>query len=170
MTLVNPPADGSAERRMRILELGLVLLIFVAPAIFRSTYIAIYGFDSRLFKSVLFLDTGLEEIGGIALLAYVLNRSGRSLRDICPRFRPHDLITAVGLAVLAWVAYYLLAYAASWIAYFATGQGLDWRVHNMAFMSKLSMIGLIWAVVYSLINPFAEELIVRSYLQTEANS
>ncbi|MDR3707915.1 MAG: CPBP family intramembrane metalloprotease [Capsulimonadaceae bacterium] len=152
---------------MRGIELALVLAITIAPALYHSTYIAVYGTPISHAEPFYFAMAAFDAAASVALLAYVLHRSGRSLRDIGLRFTSSDFAHAALLAGAAWLGYELFAYVLQWGLYLFSGSFYTAGPKNVAFLAHLTGASLATAIFYAVCNPFNEELVVRAYVQTE---
>lgn len=158
----DPPAP---VKNLRALEFGLVFLIVFAPLLVVSIYTVATG--SHLGGSTpgnAFTFTGiLTELGSLALLSYVLFRQGRDLRSLGFGFSWKDIPRSLLVIVLAY-----LAFLAWWFAivliYRNLGRPLNSAPQNVEFMSSLLSIS---GVLFVLLNPFFEELIVRAYVISE---
>jgi len=110
------------------------------------------------------LSSFLNEITALILLVYVLSRRGLRLSDLGLRWSLKDV--GVGLPV------YGLSYGAYFIGYTVL-QYLHFGVygswaHPPTFSGNLTH-PLAVAILFSLLNPFFEELIVRAYLMSEVS-
>jgi len=153
----------SPEKNLRWFELVLVLLLTIGGSLVSAVAVLEYGLQLAPQPSTLrWISSGLHEILGIVLLAYVLRRHGRRFKDIGLRWSWQD--AAMGLAVIV-VAY---------VAYTSGGRSL-WRLHHLLFGTypqgprarDIFGSGTVAMLLYSFLNPFFEELIVRAYLMTE---
>ena len=96
------------------------------------------------------------------LLAYVLSRRKLGFRDLGLQWSRRDVIPSFVVTVLAGLSYVagaLLVQALHYELYGVIAQGPKAN----QFFSNPS----IWALPFSLLNPFFEELIVRAYVMTE---
>jgi len=154
-----------AERRLRSWELALLLLVVFSSSVLTSLRDwwtdevgsgseTVFGDFYNLQRQVIYL----------GLLAYVLARRGRSFRDLGLAFRPVDLPAGALVAVTAVVARRL-----AWRA--MNGAWVGFTGHGVAHLpSPESTTGLALGAVsllYSVIDPVFEELIVRAFLMTE---
>lgn len=104
-----------------------------------------------------------HEIGGLFLVAYVLRRHGEGFSNIGLRWNWLDLAFAPILWIVCCAAHYALRY---YIWSYA-GSLLNTKTHtqvaNYIFSGGIGA----GALVFAIINPFYEELIVRGYLMTQ---
>jgi membrane protease YdiL (CAAX protease family) len=160
---VEAPAPLTTEprsQRLRALELVLVMSVAFAPLIFNSAWAYFLqvkgGFSKPAVVSLM-----LHEILALGVLGYVLSQQRRGLRDIGITFKFAD----VGMGVL-------LALGGAAAAASVQSVFLLWRpisgtaAQNAAPDLRLGGLGLV-AVLFVLLNPVFEELLVRGYLISE---
>ncbi len=151
-----------SPKRIRLFELLLVVLIPLLPSLIYSIYVFAEGRHTDISSSsqsnLGLITTGTKQIFAIALLIYVLFRQGRRIEDIGLSFRWMDILIGIGLYAIAHLFYY---------AFYKWGYQLfphtDVKSHNLAFFGGTFAI----VFIFSFINPFYEELIVRAYAMTE---
>ncbi len=150
--------------RMRVLELGVVILVAILPLIYNSTAAVLAGVGqvTPLTSSISYLRGVITELASLALLGYVLVRQGRSLRDLGFSFRWRDLPISALLFVVMYIAAYVFALGLYLAYYSLTGYKLDFTPLNVV----QSPVSVSYAL-FSLVNPFFEELVVRAYVQSE---
>lgn len=158
---LNSPSQPS--ERTRKLEVGLVCLVVIAPMILRGYIGYVLGSPSHLSAPNLsHLLTMTSELGGLALVAYVLSRSARTFASLGLQWRTRDLFygAALGVAhrfVYGWAAFYLT------LAYFWWTGGYYYRPNTgFLFDGNIAVLVIQLACV-----PFFEEIIVRGYLTHE---
>jgi len=151
------------ESRQRWMELGLVLLIFIAPLwiISFSTFLRGGALEDR--NTTHFLAACVHEFAALLLLGYVLKRSGRNFGalGIRPSFGGLGMgaVLWLGVVIVTRLSYYFLQYA-----HFAI-------FHQ--YLRPWDMSGImggtaIWVwVPFILLNPWFEEVLVRGYVMTE---
>lgn len=163
------PQNSSPEsaRSRRVIDLGLVFLIAVFPLIVSAVYALfapIVGSSSTTNSHFL---TGLvHETGALVLLAVLLKRQQRPLKSIGFNFAWLDVPRAIGLFVIAYLAWLAAYYLIDFAYYFWTLQHVTYR-DPAAIFARPSLILL---VLYILGAPLFEETIVRGYLMTELMS
>jgi membrane protease YdiL (CAAX protease family) len=157
------PAETLTSRD-RWLELGLLLLVAIAPAIFdafqlmRSPNLAAFHATTGAWFGGL-----VHEAGGILLLVWMLRRRRQTLRHLGLAFKWNAVLMGVGLAVLGWVAYAVAAALVGTAIQRATGSFPHEVDTSQLFGSALS----VGYVAYVLLSPWFEELIVRGFLMRE---
>jgi membrane protease YdiL (CAAX protease family) len=152
-------------KNLRALEFGLIFLIVFAPLLAMSIYTVTTG--SNLGGSTpgkAFTLSGiLTEVSALALLRYVLLRQGRDFRSLGLWFSWKDILRSVLIIVLGYIAFLVWWFSIVAI-YRGLGRPLNSAPQNVEFMSSmLSILG----VLFLLLNPFFEELIVRAYVISE---
>ncbi|MFY9674149.1 MAG: CPBP family intramembrane glutamic endopeptidase [Terriglobales bacterium] len=160
-----PPHAPATGRSSRKLQCWLVLTVaFALPII--SSLIVFFGHRTlhaatprRMFIAVVF------QLTGLACLYLVLHVQKRGLRDIGVELPMR--ITEIGHSFALFFGAFPIGFVVA-IALLAVygALGHDWqRSFNDAalFGNRIS----IWTVVFVLLNPFHEELIVRGFLITE---
>ena len=152
-------------KNLRALEFGLVFLIVFSPLLAVSIYTVATG--SHLGGSSpgkAFTVSGiLTELGGLALLRYVLFRQGRDFRSLGLGFSWKDIPRSILVIVLAYIAFLVWWFGIVGI-YRSLSRPLNSSPQNVEFMSSmLSILG----VLFLLLNPFFEELIARAYVISE---
>ena len=155
--------NSSFERRW---ELGLVLLVIVLPLVL--TAVGGLRFGMRAASSTAAADlrlviTIVSQLGGLALLWYVLRRTGRSFGSLGLRWSGQDGLNGLVLAFLGLMASATARYFLGQFYFFWTGAYYHRPdVAQYLFAGNPSIVLLLLAVV-----PFFEEIIVRGYLTTE---
>jgi len=152
------------DSRRRLVDLGLVLLIAIIPLIataLYALYVPIVGTSSN--TNMRFVSGLVHEIGALTLLACLLSRQNRSIKEIGLGFRWTDILKAIGLFIIAMIAY-LLSYSVINASYHS------WTREYIHFRDPAIIFGKPSAVLlflYILAAPLFEEIIVRGYLMTE---
>lgn len=161
----DPPANPS-DKRLRWLELSLVLIVCFADSILGSLGILKEGPSAVQHASQVGYAIGIvHQVAGLTLLGYVLGRRKIRIASLGLRWSFSDLGTGLLVAVGAYLAY-------------AGGHALIHLFNNATHSQSLSaqiaraMFGhpSILAIPYTIVNPFFEELIVRAYLMTEVSA
>jgi len=174
LELAHPSEIVNAKRdwRSRRFEVCLFVAIALVPSLIRSLiiYLEPAGLANRELRAP-FGEMYLiwDECALLALLYYILARTGRSLTDIGLHFEKADFWRAVMLIAGGWLAYTILEYPIYYGYYFATGHILDVTPKNVPFNGTIAGASIATAVIATLTNPLYEELSVRAYLQTELN-
>jgi membrane protease YdiL (CAAX protease family) len=152
-------------KRLRALELGLVILVVFSQLIAISLYAVLSGASlngsspGRAFTLVGIL----AELGGLALLAYVLFRQGRSLASLGLSFSWKDIPKSVTVIILSYVGFIIWWIVISRI-YRSLGRPVNSAPRNVEFLASMLSV---WGVAFLLLNPFFEELIARAYVISE---
>jgi membrane protease YdiL (CAAX protease family) len=159
------PTD-SADKRLRWLELSLVLTVCFADSILGSLGILKGGPSAVRHASQMGYAIGIvHQVAGLTLLGYVLWRRKIRIASLGLRRSFADLGRGLLVAGLAYLAY-------------AGGHALlhlfDNATHSQSQSVQIAraMFGhpSILAIPYTIVNPFFEELIVRAYLMTEVSA
>ncbi len=157
------PEISKEEKRRRWFEIFLVLGISLGIALLNSFYLLrnapAVALRMSAFRS---LYGFVQESLSLLLLVYVLSRRKLGLRDLGLRWSIRDVVPSIVVTVLGgltYVAGVILIQAVRYELYRSIVRGPDAR----QFFSNPS----IWALPFTLLNPFFEELIVRAYVMTE---
>ncbi len=158
-----------SPRAVRLVELVLVLAVaFLSAGIGsvralltgHAAYLGTHDADAR-WRVVYVIS---HQVVGLALLVYVLYRQGRTLADLGTTVVGRDALRAVGIClfgVLAFVVCYLAIGA--W-----HGAGRAAGTHAEQVVNPLAGLGVtVGSVIWVIVNPFFEELLVRAYTMTE---
>jgi membrane protease YdiL (CAAX protease family) len=155
-------------RRMR--HLALVLWVALSIPIISSSYyltadttVKPLPHAPQTYRLVIGLAT---ELTGLVVLAYVMAVQGKSWADIGWSVSWRDLYRAFGVGLLAVAAGYILVLPIQIAALVYAG-------HYLHPKSVASMLGLglsFLSLVFILVNPFFEEMIVRAYTMSEIMS
>ena len=160
-----------ASTRGRLFGLLIVLIIAFGLPVYNSVQLLLRGrqtYDPGAYSAMasafaLLLQMFLELLA-VAVLVYVLFRQGRSLGRLGFSFSWRDIPRSIVLAVVAYIAFYLCLIMTSLGYYWMTGHVLDSSPKNLNFMDR--RVVLVW-ILFVLLNPFYEELIVRAFTITE---
>ena len=149
--------------RQRWFEVSLVLLVAVVPAVLSALYILKGGPSIVPPMSNARWLAGLgQEITGLLLLGYVLSRRNLRLKDLGVRWSLQDAGVGLVVAGASFAAYVLGSMIVYVVQYWMYGSiavgpsGKDFFAHPGVAI-----------ILFCLLNPFFEELIVRAYLMTE---
>jgi len=163
-----PAAAASSawsERRWRLFELILVCVIAFGSSILRSGEILFTGELGASYAGAFkWIYPSIHELGALALLWYVLHRRMLSFGSIGMRWTRLDVVFGPLLWLVGSVAYSILAPMTSNVfAVYLPRLNTHPDVAKYLFGGSVTILCL----VFQLINPFFEELIVRAYLMTE---
>jgi membrane protease YdiL (CAAX protease family) len=159
-------SDIQSNKKLRAVEFALVIFVALAPLIFRSTFILLTGrhtdkadsFDALYFGGI------ISQVSTLMILVYVLFRQGRSLAKIGLTFAWMDLAYSVLLVVVVYGAAYIWSAGTIYGYYFVTKSVPNVRPQNVEFLA----VGItLPSLIYVLLNPFYEELIVRAFTISE---
>jgi membrane protease YdiL (CAAX protease family) len=158
---VNSASADSKETRW--FELALVLFIALGGSIFGAISVLVYGPGVAAPPSNLrWLGNVVHEAGLLLLLGYVLWRGGRRFSDIGFRWSLRD----AGVGVIVFVVTYLF-YRPAATALYAFHRAIFGTYPHGPRPLELFGHATVAALLFSLLNPFFEELVVRAYLMTE---
>lgn len=143
------------EARIRLLSLVIVLLISISPLVINSIYLFQTGNTSNYNPDFQFMFSIIWEVLSLGLLYVVLYKQGRTIKDIGFEFRKTDVLHGLALYFGVYIVY---------IIALVISPGFSQEPQNIDFLkSNIS----IFYLIFILINPFFEELIVRAYTITE---
>lgn len=151
----------SNEKKLRYTELALVIAVAFLPSIIQSVYTCIFNIQIEIPDNInmYFLIAIIQQLIAISILVYILYRQGRKVDVIVAPFSPVDILHTIGLFILPYLAYSLICLT---IRSLFPDFNLD--SVNTEFMQKNITI---FYVLFILVNPVFEELIVRAFLITE---
>lgn len=150
--------------KIRLIDLSIVLSIAFLPAIIKSIYVLVCGpikyYPDQL--DITFLIGTVERILSILLLVYVLFKRNKTCKGLGLEINFKEIVYGIGLGMVATVVFSLSWYILRAMLPLAYTNKLTAR--NISFLSD----HFSWPfLIYVLVNPFFEELIVRGYLMTE---
>jgi membrane protease YdiL (CAAX protease family) len=156
------PATPNENKRLRWFEVCLVLLISLSNGFLASLYLYFHGPSSMTQGSSLrWLSGLLNHLLALALLGYVLSRSGRTYRDLGLRWSLRDCGIGVLLAIAAFASAASVAIVVQLVHHRL--YGTFFSSHGREFWGHPGFRLL----PYLLLTPIFEELLVRAYLMTE---
>lgn len=162
-----PQALTSVESPMRAkhlrwFEVSLILVISFGGSLINAIYILRFGPTAAPHSSnARWFAATVQEAACLLLLGYILRRRGLGFKDLGLRWSMRDFGVGLLVAVVSVVSYamaYLLFNSLHLVAFGPTGA----RSASVFFSHPGAMF-----ILFSLLNPFFEELIVRAYLMTE---
>jgi membrane protease YdiL (CAAX protease family) len=157
------PEISTEEKRRRWFELFLVLALSLGTALLNSFYLLKNAPVVALRMSAVRSLYGFaHESLSLLLLAYVLSRRNLGLRDLGLRWSIRDVVPSIVVTVLAVLSYFAGAVILQALHYEMYGVISRGPKASQFFSSPT-----IWALPFTLLNPFFEELIVRAYVMTE---
>jgi hypothetical protein len=161
--------DFWTEQRLLIIEVAMVCLIVFGGSILTSTHHFIYGYDSTSSETSSSAMYGWtyrieREVAALFLVWYLLLRRHKSFRDLGLVWRKEDFSWAVVLILAQSVSFKLVYYAIYHAGFTAVPLlAASQQVGQILFGGGI----VLTTILFQLLNPFFEELIVRAYLMTE---
>lgn len=151
----------SNDKKLRVIELVLMIAVAFLPSMIQSFYTLIFNINIEIPNDInmYFLIGISQKLIAISILVYIFYRQGRKIDDIVAPFLPKDILHTIGLIAISYLAYFLV-YQTFW----SLSHDLKFTASNIGFMQQ--NITIIY-VLFVLINPIFEELIVRGFLITE---
>jgi membrane protease YdiL (CAAX protease family) len=159
------PASPEIENRLlRWFELGLVLLIAFGSFFLSSFsyYAGARPMPADWSQNMRWTTALFQESIALLLLGYVLARRKLRIRDLGLRWSFRELGPGALLAIASY-----LAYALGYAVLNAVHRKLFGAVAHTTPLHTLFGYASVMMLVFSVVNPFFEELIVRAYLMTE---
>lgn len=159
------PVPAVQQDNLRWFELGLVLLLAFGSSLAASIHVLTHGpAQWPPFTNERWIVSAIHEISCIGLLGYVLHRRGLRIRDLGMNWSRQNMIVGVCLFAGASVSYSLGSWLIQMGQYMLTGS-------YVTPVSAAQIFGhpTILAFLFTFLNPFFEELIVRAYLMSEVN-
>jgi uncharacterized membrane protein YhaH (DUF805 family)/membrane protease YdiL (CAAX protease family) len=151
------------EKRQRWFEVCLVLLAAFGSSILYSLYLLKDGPSAMPHISSATWSIGIvQEATALLLLGYVLSRRGLGFSSLGFRWSLRSLGVGVLVTGLSYAAY-ALGFTLIHVFHYSIYRSLATGPIPNDFFAHPSAV----AILYSLLNPFFEELIVRAYLMTE---
>lgn len=149
------------EKRRRWFEVGLVLIVAFGSSILYSLYRLKNGPQNDSPVSTLrWAALIVQEVSTLLLLGYVLSRRALGFSSIGLRWSPMDVGAGTLLAIVSYVVY---GFSYSFIRTFQHAMSGAGSTARDVFGHPPVVMG----IAFCLLNPFAEELVVRAYLMTE---
>lgn len=151
------------ERKTIYFELLVTVGFLVIPSFLQAVYLFLHPAESAAPKGEAtwhFASLLIMELLMLGLLWHILRLNSETLDDLTVPFSGRDLLRGLGLAFWAYGAYYLAAVTLVKIA--GPSAGEQSRRSFDVFRTELTIFYLLTAIV----NPFAEEFLVRGFLQT----
>lgn len=152
------------DRQMEILEVVLVCVMAFGVSILGSVYLFFGSTYGHSHDSYAWAGQGLREGSCIALVWYLLQRRGKSFRDLGLGWSLKDFGWSIVLAFASRAAFYVVFSA----IHFSGLAPVDSKEVFHSVGQYLFGSGIFFTtILIQFINPFFEELIVRAYLMTE---
>lgn len=155
---------STVDRRRRLQDLGLVMLVGFAQLVVFGIYVLFVPAPAFAGYSNPRLVNGLiHETATLTLFLCLLRRQGRTLATVGLAFDWKDIPQGVGLFLLSYVGSHILLRHFQ-LAYFF------WNGHYFQFRDSAALdagASLTLYLTYAFAAPFFEETLVRGYLMTE---
>ncbi|HEV7396754.1 MAG TPA: type II CAAX endopeptidase family protein [Pyrinomonadaceae bacterium] len=150
----------------RTLELYLVTGVAFAAPIFVSIYSLFLGSltQGSQASGVLVFYGLIYELLALAVMTYVLSRQGRSLKDIGVSFSWMDIPVSLLLIVVSYVAFYLCHLTIFYGYFLVVGRAMAQPAKTQTYLQAGITLG---TILFVILNPIYEELIVRAYVISE---
>lgn len=154
------------SKTYRALELYLIIGVAFAAPIFVGIYSL---FSDSLTQSpqvsgVLVFYGLIYESVALAVMAYVLSRQGRNLKQLGVSFSWKDFPVSLILMVVSYIAFYLCHLIIFYGRYFLAGRVLSQPARTHTYLDAGVTVG---TVLFVILNPLYEELIARAYIISE---
>jgi membrane protease YdiL (CAAX protease family) len=152
------------ERKTIYLELLFTVGLLVLPSLMKAVYHFRHPEVPLAPGSAVswqFASKAVIELLLLGLLWHVLRLNGESFADLMPPFTGRDILRGIGLSIWGYVSWYALALLLWKIAGGSSAAEQTRRTMDI-FQTPFTAFYL----VAILVNPFAEELFVRGFLQT----
>ncbi|MEC0231708.1 CPBP family intramembrane glutamic endopeptidase [Paenibacillus alba] len=144
-----------ADANIRLFSLFLILFFSISPLLINSLSLFVTGNSAEYSADSHFIFSIIWEVLSLGILYFVLKKQGRNLQEIGFEFRKTDIWHAIVLYIGIYFVY---------IIAIAISPNFSQAPRNVDFLKTNISI---FYVVFILINPFFEELIVRAYTITE---
>ena len=155
----------SSPRTIRLIELGLLLAVAFGSSLYTAVATLLgENFAGTHGSSMRWAYSLTHELTALGLCAYLLHKQGRTFRGLGLTFRWSDPFLAVGIAFLGLLATMTVTYSLYFGGHFSAAD----RAAQARSVAHVLSAGLGWGmVVFTVVNGFFEELIVRAYLMTD---
>lgn len=144
-----------SEVKIRTLSLVIVLLISIFPLVINSIYLFITDNPTEYSSDNQFIFSIIWEMLSLGILYLVLKKQGRNYKDIGFEFRKTDILHGILLYFGIYIAY---------IIALSISPNFSQAPRNIEFLKANVSI---FYMLFIIVNPFFEELIVRAYTITE---
>jgi membrane protease YdiL (CAAX protease family) len=159
-------APNPSSRRLRTFELVLVVGFAFSLSVYGSVLVFVTSAYSSENTAADRWRGIIAQLTSLALLRYVLHRLGRGLKDLGFFFTRWTVPISILLAAISYAAQYL-AHRGMELGFTTLTQRT--LVAHVPYSKAFQPSAIIGSLIYLIINPFKEELIVRGYLMTELN-
>lgn len=151
-----------SNKRLRLIELVMVIAVAFSTSIVKSVYTLLLNIPLEFPKdtNLFFISDITHELSAVIVLVYILFRQGNTIKTIGFVYSLKDILHSFGLIIVSIISAYLFKY----IMYYLNLVEINSFPNNVEFIySKVTVFYLIFV----LINPIFEELIVRGFVITE---
>jgi membrane protease YdiL (CAAX protease family) len=154
------------SKTYRALELYLVIGVAFAAPIFAAIYSLLSGPSAQSSQGLgVFVFYGLiYELLALAVMAYVLSRQGRGLKEIGLSFSWKDVPVSLFLLVVAYAAFYICYAVILYGYYVAVGRPFAQAARSQTYIDAGIAVG---TILFVILNPIYEELIARAFIISE---
>lgn len=154
----------ASRQTLRVLELMLVLAVAFGRSLLVSAFVVFgYPLHGDYSSSPAVFVAIATELVGLSVLGYISLRQGRDWRTLLGQWELKDIAVALGLLISYALAATLLNFILQRLAYSFTGH----FIQPVDVKKMLAITPSVFSVMFILINPLFEELIVRAYLISE---
>ena len=159
------PVVTAQQDNLRWFELSLVLLVAFGGSLAGSIHVLTHSpAQWAPFTNERWMVSAIHEVSCLGLLGYVLHRRGLKIRDLGMIWSRQAVIVGVCLFGVACVSYSLGLWLIQMGQHFVTGTYVT-PVHAAQIFGHPGIM----AFLFTFLNPFFEELIVRAYLMSEVS-
>lgn len=161
----HPMAGPASPRTVRWVELALLLAVALGGSLIQNIESVAGTAASHGYRGELgWLYGVIHETGALGLCAYILHKQGRSFRQIGLVMRWFDPFYGFAIMILGLVA----MIAVQWALYFSGMLSTAVQASHASVIREMFGPNAVWGmVVFTVVNAFFEELIVRAYLITD---
>lgn len=151
--------DNYEKKKSLAFEFAIVFCIAFLPFIMKAVFIFVtginfYNYSAQTF-GFLYSLSNVQKLSALLLLIFVLSRRGKKLSDLGLAFRAKDILRAIGIIILVYIVNYLYDF----LCYFFTHTQI--KPSNIEFLKSNITI---WFVLFIVINPFFEEIMIRGFV------
>jgi membrane protease YdiL (CAAX protease family) len=160
-----PPAQTLRERWI---DLVFVIAVCLWHPLIASTYVVVHGSSAYQagHPNLVVFGGILNELIGLMVLFYVLYRRHATVSYFGRKAESKDILRAIGLYLVQAVAMFLIAYVYA-MTYFVS------KGHFPTHIAAAKLLGIhasaLW-LIYTIVGPCFEELVVRGFLMTELST
>lgn len=159
------PAIQLLAIRQRWADLGIILLVAIAPLVLNASYALLHPITKSSAATLNYHFTSglLQEFSGVLLLFYILKRQGRGPAAIGLNFRWLDIPLGGLLAFGGLISSAIVSIFVRKLSLMLTGTAADMRDPRIIFGGAAPLL----LIAYGISSSVFEETIVRGFLMTE---